>query len=368
MKKSLLIGTIVALLLLVGCTKASESDVSEQVQASEGEISSSDIEVIELLEVKDIENGSEESGDLNSLTEEEVVSDFIVSETDTNITYVNPFGIETTVSKSPEKVVILFNSILDLWYANGGEAVARVKGSTNVPEAATDLIDLGSAYSVSLESIVALEPSLVVLASNVDHQVSLADKLVDMGIETMLVDTSYLAYERFKENALLFGRINAGKVDYETSIVPVIGKVDTLIENASELEGPTVAALFASSKRISIDTELALTGEMIDLLGGENIVTSKDLVAEGETRIPYSIEALLAKDPDMIFIATMGDIEGVKEAIDEMIEGNPAWLELSAVKSDQVYYLPKEYSVYKPNARYDEAFHYIYDLMYQEDK
>ena len=42
--------------------------------------------------------------------------------------------------------------------------------------------------------------------------------------------------------------------------------------------------------------------------------------------------------------------------MEELISEQPAYQELKAVKTAQVYTLPKEFFQYKPNARWDEAY------------
>lgn len=298
---------------------------------------------------------------------ENLYPDFIIDETEDTITYIDKFGTETKVSKSPEKVVIVYNSILGLWYFNGGEAITKAKGSTNVPEEAMELLDLGSAYSASLEAIVATEPTLVILAANVEPQVAMAPMLNEMGIETMIVDTSVNSYERFKENSYLFAKINRAEDVYDTEIKKIVESIDETIAKAlTSEEKPKVAAILATSKNLSIDSNIALTGEVISLLGGENILKEEDVLAEGETRVTFSIEAIISQNPDIIMFSTMGSIDKTKENIQKMIDENPVWQEIEAVKNDRVYYLPKEYSIYKPNEKYDEAFMYIAEVMYPQ--
>jgi iron complex transport system substrate-binding protein len=249
----------------------------------------------------------------------------------------------------------------------GGESLTKMSGTTNVPEEAMDNIDLGTFNSVSIETIISLEPDLVLMTANVSSNEEMAKSLEEMGIETMLVDTSDNAYQRFKENAYLFSKVLGNDDTYEEKITPIVEKVDEIIAKAEEIEDkPKVAAIFATSKSLSLESEGALTGEMISLLGGKNILKEEDILAEGETRVDFSIEALIAQNPDIIMFSTMGDIDKAKETINTMISENPVWEEVEAVKNNRVYYLPKEFSVYKPNERYDEAFQYIANLLYPD--
>lgn len=342
---------------VIGCSKTTDTkqDVDATKQSNET--------------TKD--NAEETKEDSNEAVKEatfdNLYPDFIQEETETTITYVDKFGTETTVTKKPKKVVIAYNSILGLWYYTGGTSLTKVKGSINVPEEASDILDLGSTRSVSLEAIIALEPDLVILAANVENQVALAPILMESGIESMIIDTSINSYERFKENAYLFSKINGTEEAYDTKVNSIISDIDVMINKAQTVETKSkVAAIFASSKSMSLDSDVALTGEMIHLLGGDNILNATDIKAEGESRVAFSIEALITQNPDIIMISTMGNVDEVKENVNKMIAENPVWNEVEAVKNNRVYYLPKEYSVYKPNEKYVEAFGYVANLLYPE--
>jgi iron complex transport system substrate-binding protein len=76
-----------------------------------------------------------------------------------------------------------------------------------------------------------------------------------------------------------------------------------------------------------------------------------------------SIEHILAENPDYIFISAMGNEDTVRAYFDTVLE-SPLWQELSAVKEDRYYYLPKELSQYKPNAEWYEAYLLLWEIIY----
>lgn len=308
---------------------------------------------------------SEEQSSSNEF--ENLYPDFILDETNETVTYLDWEGEKTSITKKPKKVVVLYNSILDLWYLAGGEAIARVKGTTNVPEAAMDITNLGTWNKISIEALLALEPDLVILTHNSDTQREFREVLAQNGVEYAVIDTSTNAYEAFQKNLYLFCKVLGNEDIYKSKVKSIIDQCQTTIEKVNTVEEkPDVAVLFSTSKSVQTETENSLTGEMISLLGAKNVVEAEDIPIKGETRINFSMEILAAKDPDYILICTMGDIEKCKERISSEIESSSAWSTLTAVKEGRVYYLPKEYSVYKPNAKYPEAFEYLAKIIYPE--
>ncbi len=298
---------------------------------------------------------------------ENLYPDYIIDESASSVSYKDKFGKEISITKKPEKVVVIYNSLLGLWYYMGGESLSKVKGSSNVPDEAKELTDLGSSYSVSLEAIIALEPDLVIMSASLNSSVAMAPSLKEMGIETMVIDAKTNSYSRFAENAYLFSKVLGTEGLYEEKTTYVLEHVQEIIKQASVTElHPRVAPLFATSKSLSLETDIAQVGEIVAMLGGENIYSEEDILAEGETRIPFSIEALVTQNPEIILVSTMGNIEAAKENIESMIAENPVWNEVDAVKNNRVFFLDKDLSVYKPNQRYDEAFTMIAEMMYPE--
>ena len=47
----------------------------------------------------------------------------------------------------------------------------------------------------------------------------------------------------------------------------------------------------------------------------------------------------------------------------EAFEQNPVWSELTAVREGHVVILPKDLFQYKPNARWAEAYYYLYRIL-----
>ncbi|MCM1988721.1 ABC transporter substrate-binding protein [Oceanirhabdus seepicola] len=292
------------------------------------------------------------------------VPKYIISETEDSITYKDPLENEVNLKKKPERVIVLQNSILDLWYLAGGEAIARVKGETNVPEEAMDLETVGGAFSPSLEKILSLKPDLVILSSVTSKHRELKDALEENNIPALFINANNKPYKSFNETLYLFTRLTDKKDIFDSKIADIRNEIDLIKEKVEDEKKPKVAIIFSSTRSVSTELPSSLTGEILEMLNGENIV--KETKVEGATKVDFSIERIIERDPDIIFITTMGDLEKVNKRIKEDIEGNEAWGSLRAVKEGKVYYLPKELFTYKPNERYPEAVEYIAKILYPE--
>ena len=292
--------------------------------------------------------------------EETSKPEFIKNETESQITIVDPLGNEVTLPKKPQRVVGLYASYVELWYEAGGKAIASVSSSSfAVPEGVEDL---GSMSKVSPEKILALQPDLVIMATSMESQVALKDILEENKIPYLYV--RYDLYKDYINNLDLMSRLNGTEEQAAVKIKEIEDKINTTIKKAKGKKSPKVLILFATSKSVSCETSTGTTGNMVEILGGTNIVG--EIPIEGETRVDFSMESIAVGDPDVILIKTMGDVEACKELLKKDIESNEAWAAMRAVKEGKVYYLDKDLFLSKPNERFPEAFEILAGYLYQD--
>ena len=87
-------------------------------------------------------------------------------------------------------------------------------------------------------------------------------------------------------------------------------------------------------------------------------------IAEGSSSLDeLNLEAIVSADPDYIFIIPQGRESEAMETYRTQFEANPVWSELRAVREKRLYVLPKDYFQYKPNAQWDLAYEYVFDLL-----
>ena len=284
----------------------------------------------------------------------------IKSETESQITIVDPLNNEVTLDKKPQRVVVLMNSILDLWYMAGGTAVARVSGTVNVPPEAEKIEEVGSVGSPNIERIIALKPDLVIMTSTMAAHRELKDVFEQNKIKYLYVN--YMVYDDFISYLDLFTRITGREDIFKTRVADIKNKINSTIKKVSAQKKPKVLILFATTKSVQCELPSGLVGDMVNMLGADNIV--KDSPAKGATKVEFSMERIVERDPDIILITTMGDVEKCRARVKEDIESNQAWASLRAVREGNVHYLPKDLYIYKPNERYPEAVENLAKILY----
>ena len=99
---------------------------------------------------------------------------------------------------------------------------------------------------------------------------------------------------------------------------------------------------------------------MLDELGVINIADTATILLDG-----LSIEEILLNEPDYIFVSIMGNYDNGKKFILDLFN-TKTYQSLKAVKNNQFYFLPKDLFQYKPNHKWDIAYQYLVDILYEE--
>jgi iron complex transport system substrate-binding protein len=285
----------------------------------------------------------------------------VLDETPETVTTLSGDGREVVLRKNPGRTIILMNSLLDLWYLSGGTAVGRVQGSTNVPEQAADIAVLGHVANPVLERILSLNPDLVILSGTITDQLKLLEPLEENGIQNIVIP--YDTYEDFLRISDLFIRLNGPSPSVRGKIASIEREVQHIAASVPrDAEQPRVLILFASMGTIMAERSAGHTGAMVRDLGGVNIADDPSFGRAG--MIPFSMELIVAGNPEVVLIVTMGDLGAIKGMINRSIESNEAWAGIEAVRNGRVHYLPNYYFLYKPNEQYPEAFAYLADILY----
>ncbi len=282
----------------------------------------------------------------------------IVSEDENSLKFRQNDGTEVLLPKRPGSTVICYSSLVQVWYAAGGTAVAipAVPTRDTLPEAARGLPQLGTHNTMSAEKIMMHRPDLVLLNDKLPGHRQLRRTLAELNIPAACID--YRNYRDFREIFELFRRLNGSGASADA----ITGKVDALCMQARRLPSPAFASIYIGVG-IRAETDRANAACMAALLGGRNIVPPGR-----SSRGPFSYEQLLLRDPDVIFLVTTGNVAGAREVFRKEFEARPEWKSLRAVKNNRVHFLPPDLFLYLPGSRFPEAFRHLAKLLYPDQE
>ena len=278
-----------------------------------------------------------------------------VSITDSN-------GSQITLDTSAPRVVAAYGSFAEAWLLAGGELVgvtqdALEQRDLGLPE---DIAVVGTVKEPNAEEIIALEPDLVLLASDITAQADIRDVLENAGLAC-----AFFQVDTFADYAFMMEQLCAvtGREDlYEENVTQVGQQIEEAQANAAlSSTRPNVLLIRAFSTGIKAKTDDELAGAILKDLGAHNIADDHPSMLED-----LSLEEVIAADPDYIFVTTMGDEQKALDYLNGLIQQNPAWSELSAVKEDRYIVLPKDLFHYKPNNRWGESYQYLGEILYPQ--
>lgn len=278
-----------------------------------------------------------------------------VSITDSN-------GSQITLDTSAPRVVAAYGSFAEAWLLAGGQLCgvtqdALEQRDLGLPE---DIAVVGTVKEPNAEEIIALEPDLVLLASDITAQADIRDVLENAGLAC-----AFFQVDTFADYAFMMEQLCAvtGREDlYEENVTQVGQQIEEAQANAAlSSTRPNVLLIRAFSTGIKAKTDDELAGAILKDLGAHNIADDHPSMLED-----LSLEEVIAADPDYIFVTTMGDEQKALDYLNGLIQQNPAWSELSAVKEDRYIVLPKDLFHYKPNNRWGESYQYLGEILYPE--
>jgi iron complex transport system substrate-binding protein len=246
------------------------------------------------------------------------------------ITVTDGLGREVTIAAPAQRIVSVASSNTEILFALGaeGQVVGRDDFS-DYPQAALDIPSIGSMFpSPNAEAIVALDPDLVLVASisNPDDVQALAD----LGLavySTRFTVTLDDIYADISDIGALVGRAT----EAEALVNDMQGRIQAIGDKLAQVDERPV--VFYELDATDPDAPFtvgpgAFVDQMITLAGGTNVAA-----ATGEAYPQYSLEQLVADDPDLILLgtATYGG------QTPETVAARAGWGNLTAVVNGAIY-------------------------------
>ena len=270
-------------------------------------------------------------------------------------------GREVTLEKKPERIVPVSVSFLEPLHAVGGDFVARPDARMGMPDFAKDKPSIGRVYQIDLEKVLACTPDLVILNKGMNEK--LIEPLTANGIPVLVVDMKN--YEDVKGEVRIFAQVTGEKEKGEALIQSMEDKLHA-IQARMPKEKRRVAILHSTAQGLSVQLDTSIAGSVAKMLGFTNVASGMTAMEKNPDAAPYSIETLVEQNPEILFITSMGKMEEIKRSMEELIESNPAWQTIPAIKNGKVYYLSQEHFLLSPGLHYPEAAEEMARAVYPE--
>lgn len=213
----------------------------------------------------------------------------------------------TTNVETTEKIISLNGAITEVLVNLGEEKnIVGVDVTSNYPKSIeTTAKDLGHVRSITIESIMALQPT-VLFASDKDLNPELMEKLQASKIKVELV------HQEFSANGTAKMIEQVAKTLNKSNYQPMIDAINSKLKEVVALDPqPKVLFIYArGAGNLMVGGEGTPLDAMIRMAGGEN-------AAQGITDFkPLTPEALISSNPDVILmfesgLQSIGGIDGL---------------------------------------------------------
>ena len=271
------------------------------------------------------------------------------------------FGREVTFEKKPERIVVTSASFLEPLHEVGGEVVGRPDSRTKMPDYAKDKASVGKVYQIDVEKVLSCEPDLVIINKGMNEK--LADTLEASGIKTLVVDMK--SYADVKREVALFAQLTGEKEKGEALISSMEKKIQAVKEKIPQ-EKRRVSIIHSTNQGLTVQLSGSIAGSIAEMLGWENVAGDMAPLEKDPDSAPYSLETMVEKNPELLFVTSMGKLEGIKASMDATMAENPAWQSVEAVRQGKVYYLPQDLFLLSPGIHYPEAVELMAKLVYPD--
>ena len=226
------------------------------------------------------------------------------------------------------RIISLAPSLTELVFAAGaGKKLVGVVEYSDFPPEATALPIVGRYNLLDLERILELEPDLILAWKSGNPRASVA-RLRELGL------TVYTAEPKKLETIAAYVKklsMLAGTESEAAEAIELFEKAYEELRNQFSHKSPVKTFYQVWDAPLMTSGGNELINDIINLCGGQNIFSDLQLLAP-----KVSVEAVLVRNPEVIIASGM-DIERP-----EWLDNWKQWPSLTAVKKDNLYFVPPE--------------------------
>ena len=232
-----------------------------------------------------------------------------------------------TIPSRPERIAALSPTHVEMLFAIGaGDQVMAVDLFSNSPPEAAELTRLDS-FNLSVEAVVALDPDLVILSFDPVDAVTALDAV---GVPTLLLGTAGSLDDVYAQVRTL-GAATGHTEEAEDLVAGMADRIDAAMAAVGDRAAGLTYYHETDPFGFYTPNSQSFIGQLYGLLGMENIAdAAPDELGSGFPQL--SPEFILSADPDLIFLAGVGETP-------ETLASRDGWETLSAVAAGHVFVL-----------------------------
>lgn len=265
-------------------------------------------------------------------------------------------GKTLTLAAAPKHVVSLSPGATEVIYAIGAEGeLAAVDKDANYPDAAKAFPTKVDAYEPNIEAIRALNPDLVIVASDSGGLVAKLDEL-KVPVLYVDIDTAVRTVDDVLAQIGLMGKVTGTSDKASALVASLRARVDKVTSALQSLPaGGPLSVYHELDSTFYSASDGTFVGDLYKILKMKNIAGS------GSTTYPQlTQEAIIAANPQVIILAD----EAFGVSIDS-VKARPGWSAIDAVKNSKIFAINPDI-VSRPGPRIVDALEQLAKDVYPE--
>lgn len=251
------------------------------------------------------------------------------------ITVIDDVGRNVTItSYPPERIVSLAPSCTEILFALGlGDKVVGVDTYSDYPSEVPERVEngnltiVGSFADISMETVVGLEPDLIVATGGVQRVV--VENLEGLGQPVIVLYPN--KFDGVLADISLVGKVTGQTDEAEAIVTDMQNRAQEIAEKVQSASRPRVYVEVSFNGGFWSFGADAYASELIEMAGGVNVFSN---VSGGH--ISVSSEQVIGANPEII-IVSKGAMATAAGLTPDTIRGRSAWKDISAVKNNQIY-------------------------------
>lgn len=206
----------------------------------------------------------------------------------------------------------------------------------------------------NIEQLIAADPDVVIMSAVYTQFVPQIEATTDARVITMDADT----LEDIRTHTRTIGEL-VGKPNLADQWVESFDGTLEAIESGAQSEPVSVLAVFGTPQAFYAFLPDSYLGNLVSHAGGELVTSDMPEHAVFRGLAPLSMEAVVQKDPDVLLVV----FHGPEQAARAMLDRDPLWSQLSAVKGDHIAMLADDLYAMRSGSEATKALRNVRDAI-----
>ncbi|MEH7461226.1 helical backbone metal receptor [Bacillus thuringiensis] len=258
---------------------------------------------------------------------------------------------KVTFTKSPQSIATLSVGDMDILHALGGNVVGRPSTKLPLSEELKRAKEIGNAHQPNFEQIAGLKPELMVANKGFEKNIPTLE-----GQGTKVIISSVNSVQDIQKSIDMYGTV----LQKEEKAKGLNKKITEHMKKYEKKSNAKALLVYGAPGTYLVALPTSLSGNILEKTGGKNIAAEFPKAKEYPQYAQLSTERIIEANPDIIFLITHGDPEGVKKAFEGEMMKNAAWKNLEAVKHNRVVILPPDLFGSNPGTKVTDAMDFMY--------